>query len=167
MGATEPALRVLVVDDNEDVALGTSLLLDMLGCDCEVATSGEIALEKALACNHDLILIDLAMPRIDGYELAYRFRLMPALVDLPMIAVSGYVDAAHRERAWEAGFDGFVSKPFTAGELESVCHRARAIIARTKTAIEQSKAAARAAREKSRRSRIELEVFWLNRRVNE
>ena len=167
MAATETAMRVLVVDDNEDVALGTSLLLRMLGCDAELATSGEIALEKALAFVPDLMLIDLAMPHLDGHELVNQFRLIPAFGDKPMIAVSGYVDAVHRQRAFEAGFDGFVSKPFTAPELENVCNHVRAVIAQTKTAIEQSKAAADTTRRTSRRCQAELDEFWLNRRVSD
>ena len=167
MAATETALRVLVVDDNEDVALGTSLLLGMLGCESEVATSGEVALEKARTFAPDLMLIDLAMPHFDGFDLANRFRLIPAFGDKSMVAVSGYVDAVNRQRAWEAGFDGFVSKPFTACELESVCNRARAVVARTKATIEQSKAAADATKRTSQRCQAALDDFWLNRRVND
>ncbi len=167
MTAAEPALRVLVVDDHEDVALGASLLLEMLGCESELATNAEAALEKACAFDPDLMLIDLAMPHFDGYELASRFRDAPSFADKPMIAISGFVDSDHRERALEAGFDGFVSKPFTAFELQSVCDRVRLVMARTRTAIEQSKAAAEAAKKTTRRCRFGLDEFWLNRRVSD
>ena len=162
-----PALRVLVVEDNEDVALGTSRLLKALGCESDVATSGDAALEKAPAFHPDLMLIDLAMPYLDGYELVNRFRVIPAFGDTPMVAVSGYVDANHREQARAAGFDGFVSKPFSSCDLENVCARARAAIDKSKAAIEQSRAAAAEGEKTNRLCRTDLDEFWLNRRVSD
>lgn len=155
-------MRVLVIDDNEDVALGASLLLEMLGCESALVTSGDAALEKAPTFHPDSMLIDLAMPHLDGYELADRFRVDPAFAGTPMVAVSGYVDANHREKAQAVGFDGFVSKPFTVRELENVCNRVRAVIARTRTAIEASRVAAAESQKKestlpNRRERVLVE----------
>lgn len=161
------ALRVLVIEDNEDVAFGTSRLLKVLGCDSEVATSGTAALQMAPGFHPDLMLIDLAMPCLDGYELAGRFRVDPAFDGTPMIAISGYVDADHREQARAAGFDGFVSKPFSTCDLENVCARARAAIDDSNAAIEQSRAAAAESKRMSQRCRIDLDEFWLNRQVDD
>jgi CheY-like chemotaxis protein len=165
--APQTAMRVLVVEDNGDVAESTSRLLRMLGYESEVAANGQIALEKAVAFEPDLLLVDLAMPHLDGYELANRFRLTPAFGGTHMIAVSGYVDAAHRLKAAEVGFDGFVSKPFTKDDLEDVCKRVKSRIAETNKAIEDSRTAVEATSGLNERSRHSLGEFWLNRKASE
>jgi CheY-like chemotaxis protein len=139
----------------------------MLGYKSEVAANGQIALEKALAFEPDLLLVDLAMPYFDGYELANRFRLIPAFGSTQMIAVSGYADAAHRQRAAEVGFDGFVSKPFTKDDLEDVCKRVKSRIAETSKAIEDARAAVEATSGVNEKCRHGLGEFWLNRKASE
>lgn len=152
-------MKVLVVEDDDDTAESTSLLLRTFGCETELACSGTAALEKAPAFKPDLMLIDLAMPHFDGLELANRFRLIPAFNKTPMIAVSGYVDAKSRRRAFDGGFDGFVSKPFTKDDLAAACDRVQVLIAQAKALINMSKAAVAASRELTRRSRSD---FWIN-----
>lgn len=160
-------MRVLVVEDNGDVAESTSRLLRMLGYESEIAANGQIALEKAAAFAPDLLLVDLAMPHLDGYELANRFRLIPAFGGTQMIAVSGYVDAAHRQKAAEVGFDGFVSKPFTKDDLEEVCNRVKSRIAETSKAIKDAHAAVETSSGVNEKSRHGLGEFWLNRKASE
>lgn len=164
MAAAQQALKVLVVEDDEDTAESTSLLLRTFGFETESACSGNAALEKAPVFKPDLMLIDLAMPHFDGLELANRFRLIPAFNNSPMIAVSGYVDAKSRRRAFDAGFDGFISKPFTKDDLAAACDRVQVIIAESKALTDKSKAAVAASRELSRRSRSD---FWINRHGKE
>jgi len=161
--ANPSVLRVFIIEDNEDVAVSTSLLLKFLGHGSETVSRGEAALEKALAYRPDLLLIDLALPEVDGYELANQFRSNCAFDDTPMFAFSGYADAVHRQRAMDAGFDGFMSKPFTIADLESVCRRAQTVIAETNVRVQRALAAAHATREISRRCRAALDEFWLNR----
>jgi CheY-like chemotaxis protein len=157
MASALHVLRVLVVEDDDDNAETTSLLLRMLGHETEVAYSGETALEKAPSFVPDLMLIDLAMPRFDGFELENCFRLIPAFNKTPMIAVSGYVDALHRQQAFEAGFDGFLGKPFTKDDLAEVCDRVvRASPPGTTASVGQPRTARR---ELSPRSRFD---FWIN-----
>lgn len=151
-------LRVLIVEDDDDSAQSTSLLLRMMGHDTEVACSGETALEKAPLFVPELMLIDLAMPHFDGYELENCFRLIPTFNKTPMIAVSGYVDALHRQQAFEAGFDGFLGKPFTKDDLAEVCDR----VVRA-SPLERMASGGRprtARRELIPRSRFD---FWINR----
>lgn len=164
MAAAQQALKILVVEDDDDTAESTSLLLRMFGYQTELACSGAAALEKAPAFKPDLMLIDLAMPQLDGLKLANRFRLIAALKETPMIAVSGYVDAKSRQRAFDAGFDGFISKPFTKDDLAAVCDRVQVLIAESKALIGKSMAAVAASRELSRRSRSD---FWFNRHGKE
>jgi CheY-like chemotaxis protein len=76
-----------------------------------------IALEIAAVLQPDLMLIDLAMPNLDGCELAERLRQRGEFVETPLVAVSGYVDSKHRQQAAQAGFDDFLGKPYTADDL--------------------------------------------------
>lgn len=92
---------------------------------------------------------------------------LASVLGTPMVAVSGYVDANHRKKAQAVGFDGFVSKPFTVRELENVCNRVRAVIARTRTAIGASRVAAAESQKRNRRCQIDANEFWLNRRLSD
>src|SRR3569623_1627268 len=139
MSAVSSPLRILVVEDDADTAESTSLLLRMLGHSSRAALSGESALEEAAAFAPALMLIDLAMPVLDGCELANRFRRMSSFGNTPLIAVSGYADAPHRQQVLEAGFDGFLSKPFTKNDLEDLISRVQTVLTRTTAAIEESR----------------------------
>jgi CheY-like chemotaxis protein len=159
MAVPQPALRVLVIEDDDDTAQSTSLLLRTLGHESEAVPSAVAALERAPVFHPDVMLVDLAMPGCDGFELANRFKHNPAFDKTPMIAVTGFVDPKHRDMAFDAGFDGFVSKPFTIGDLEDVCNRVGATIGR---AMEPKKAATTSRKLSRRRS-----DFWLNRHRRE
>jgi PAS domain S-box-containing protein len=103
--------RVLVVDD---VAVNRSVLVDLLtGCDFDVreAGDGEQALAAAADAAPDLILMDIAMPVMDGLEATRRLRQMPALSHVPIIAVSAGASASDRESSLAAGADEFITKP--------------------------------------------------------
>ncbi|HKB00845.1 MAG TPA: response regulator [Gemmataceae bacterium] len=105
-GRLGPAgLRLLVVDDNRDAADSLAMLLGLWGHEPRVAYDGQAALRAARAEPPDAVLLDLGMPGLDGYDLAGALR--PAA----LIAVTGYADPAHRERAAAAGFDHFFVKP--------------------------------------------------------
>jgi CheY-like chemotaxis protein len=111
-GPTEEArLRVLVVEDNRDAADSLALLLRIWGHEAHVAYDGAAALEVARDQRPDVILVDLAMPRLDGCALARRLRLEPRVNPPLLVAVTGYGDAAHRRAAAEAGFEHYLVKP--------------------------------------------------------
>ena len=111
------SLRVFVVEDDVDSADSLALLLRWIGHEAHVASDGVIALEVAAVLQPDLMLIDLAMPKLDGCELAVKLRQRSEFVETPLVAVSGYVDGKHRQEAAKAGFDDFLGKPYTADDL--------------------------------------------------
>ncbi len=104
-------MRILVVDDN---AANLDLMLYLLrsfGHDPEGKADAIAALESAGTGNFELVLSDVLMPRMDGYEFARRFKANAALALTPLVAVTALAMPADRKRAQEAGFDGYVIKP--------------------------------------------------------
>jgi PAS domain S-box-containing protein len=122
--AAEPAKasaarRVLVVDDNVDAATMLELLLRSLGHETRVVYDGASALKVAAEFHPDIVLLDIGMPGLDGYEVARRLRTMK---DRPrrIIAVTGWGQPADRQRSHEAGFDRHLVKPVEASELARI-----------------------------------------------
>jgi signal transduction histidine kinase/ActR/RegA family two-component response regulator len=103
-------LRVLVVDDCLQTAQSVSLLLTHWGCDVRLAYEGHGALKAVQASRPDLVLLDLGMPGMDGYEVARLLR-QEAGDRLPLVALTGYDQDEARDRAREAGFDYHMVKP--------------------------------------------------------
>lgn len=120
------AVRVLVVEDNADVSGCLALLLKHFGCDVRVHDDGEAALAEAAAYMPDLLLIDLAMPRMDGLTFAKRIRQRAEFSQTLMVAVSGYGDARHRGLSIEAGFNDCLLKPVAAEQYLALVERVRA-----------------------------------------
>jgi CheY-like chemotaxis protein len=114
-----PVLRLLVVDDNEDSAETLATLLRLFGYVAEVATDGPTALRMATREQPDVILIDLAMPGMDGFELAEKLRALLAPANMVLAAVSGYIREVDRRRSAEAGFEQHFAKPVDLGELRT------------------------------------------------
>ena len=117
------SLRIFVVEDDVDSANSLALLLRWMGHESHVAVDGAVALEIASVLQPDLMLIDLAMPNLDGCELAMRLRERGEFAKTPLVAVSGYVDSKHRQQAADAGFDDFLGKPYTADDLQQLFAR--------------------------------------------
>jgi PAS domain S-box-containing protein len=118
--AGEPAahpLRVLVVDDDVDTADSAALLLRQSGHHVREAYSGNAALESALAFRPDVVLLDIGLPEMDGYEVALRIRQNPIHNNVQLIAVSGYGQEADKQRSKEAGFDEHAVKPLDPQKL--------------------------------------------------
>jgi CheY-like chemotaxis protein len=107
----EQLLRVLVVDDNVDAADSLARLIKMWGHEVDVAYSGPAAVALTAAYQPDVMLLDIAMPTMDGYEVARRLRRQARFEHTLLIAVTGYVDEDHRLLGEEAGFDHHLSKP--------------------------------------------------------
>ena len=105
------ARRVLVVDDQRDVADSLALLLQALGCAVEVARDGLEAVEAAGRFRPDLVLLDIGMPRLDGYAACRRIREHPWGKDMTVIALTGWGQEDDRLKTQEAGFDGHLIKP--------------------------------------------------------
>jgi CheY-like chemotaxis protein len=103
--------RILVVEDNETSLDLITYLLEAFGHTPLVARDGVEGLEIARREQPDLILIDVHMPKMDGYELVRQLKHEPALQATPLIAVTALAMVGDRERALIAGFDGYIAKP--------------------------------------------------------
>jgi signal transduction histidine kinase len=103
--------RVLVVDDNRDAAETLAEALAHEGHEVAVAYDGASALELAARCGPEIVLLDIGLPVLDGYEVARRLRKAQARAPLKLIAVTGYGQENDRAKAAEAGFDAHVVKP--------------------------------------------------------
>jgi len=111
------ALRVLVVDDDKDSADSLARLLRLGGHDPQVAYSGPIALLMIEKQKPDVVLLDIALPQMDGYKVAQTLREQPATKDLPIIAVTGYGQESDRERSRAAGMNLHLLKPISVQDV--------------------------------------------------
>ena len=113
-------MRILVVDDNRDAANTMSQLLRLEGHEVHTAYDGLEAVELAPRLKPDVIFMDIAMPRLSGYDAARRLRRDPLTRDLALIAVTGYGQEHDRRKAWAAGFDEHLIKPATRDAIARV-----------------------------------------------
>jgi signal transduction histidine kinase/CheY-like chemotaxis protein len=113
-----PKRRLLVVDDNEDVARSLAMMLRLQGHEVRVAGDGPSALEIARADRPELVLLDLGMPGMDGFEVARRLREEPGLEGVTLVALTGWGQEADRRRTREAGFDAHLVKPVEPEQLQ-------------------------------------------------
>lgn len=111
--------RILVVEDNLDNMTLISDVLQSLDYDVVKATDGEQGVEFAAAERPDLILMDLSLPRMDGWTATRHIKADPELRHIPIIALTAHAMVGDRERALEAGCDDYVSKPIDLRELAS------------------------------------------------
>ncbi|HEX4023450.1 MAG TPA: ATP-binding protein [Steroidobacteraceae bacterium] len=112
--------RVLVVDDNRDAVLTLRMLLELEGGQIECAYDGTDALDKGRAFRPELILLDIGMPGIDGYDTCNAIRREPWGRDATIIALTGWGQQADRERASQAGFDAHLVKPVDPATLATL-----------------------------------------------
>jgi signal transduction histidine kinase len=113
-------LRVLVVDDNPDTVMTFSMLLRTLGHDVRTASDGESVVGEALDYQPDVVLLDIGLPGLNGYGVAKRIRLEPALQDVVLIALTGYGQDSDRQAAMQAGFNHHMVKPADFEKLEQI-----------------------------------------------
>jgi PAS domain S-box-containing protein len=119
----DDALRVMVVDDNRDSADSATSIVRLLGYRVETAYDGTAALELALELRPQAVLLDLAMPQIDGYETLRLLRLQPGMATAFVIAMTGFGSEDDRRRTTAAGFDAHLVKPVSIDEVERVIAR--------------------------------------------
>jgi two-component system cell cycle response regulator DivK len=109
--------RILVIEDHEENRRLLRDLLTSVGYELIEAVTGEEGLTSAEAQLPDLILMDIQLPGIDGYEVTRRIKAKPALSHIPVIAVTSYALSGDDVKALEAGCDAYVTKPFDPAEL--------------------------------------------------
>jgi len=105
--------RILVADDNYDSATSLSILLNDAGYDVRTAGDGAQALETAAQFRPDVALLDIGMPKLNGYEVARRLRNQPWGRHVLLIAVTGWGGVEHRQQTAQAGFDHHLTKRST------------------------------------------------------
>ncbi len=110
-------IRLLLVEDQEPNRLVATELLESEGVIVEPAVSGEAAIDAVQTARYDIVLMDIQMPGMDGYEATRRIRKLPDLGDLPIVALSASIDPSIRREATDAGMNAFLSKPFDPAEL--------------------------------------------------
>jgi len=103
--------RVLVVDDNRDSADSLCELLQLRGNDAHTAHDGIEAVDAVIALQPDVVVLDIGLPRLNGYEVAQRIRQMEGWADIMLIAVTGWGQEEDRRRSKESGFDHHLTKP--------------------------------------------------------
>ena len=109
--------KILIVDDNADSRELVVKVLRNRGYRTIEAVDGEEALEKAVAERPDLILMDRSLPKIDGYEVTRRLKNQDEFKDIPIVALTAHAMRGDREKALEAGCEGYISKPINVREL--------------------------------------------------
>jgi CheY-like chemotaxis protein len=115
-----PSGKVLVVDDNRDAADSLGILLRCLGIEVHVAHDAPSALEAMRIFSPAIVLLDLGMPGMDGYELARRIRQQRKFKDVLLIALTGWGQPEDRRRTMEAGIDHHLVKPVEIDALQSL-----------------------------------------------
>lgn len=103
--------RILLVEDNENNRYLAQFLLEREGFSVELALNGRQALEAARKAKPDLIVMDIQMPEMDGYETAARFKRDSLLAEIPLVGVSSFAMVGDRAKALKVGFAGYIEKP--------------------------------------------------------
>ena len=109
--------KILIMEDDDDTQGMVRFLLEYKGYTVLVAKDGKHGLEIAHNEKPDLILLDLAMPEMDGWSVAHRLKDDPATKKIPVIAVTAYTMSSDRRMALNAGCDGFIGKPMNVPEF--------------------------------------------------
>jgi len=112
--------RMLVVDDNRDAAATLSLVVSSMGFDVQIAYDGPTALKTFEAQQPSVVLLDIGLGDMDGFEVARHIRNLPAGRDVVLIAVTGWGNERHRQQTHEAGFDHHLVKPVSIAALQAM-----------------------------------------------
>jgi len=112
--------RILVVDDNHDSALSLAMILSIMGHETRTAHDGEMAVVTAESFLPDVVLLDIGLPKLNGYEVAQRIRQQPWGVSMFLVAVTGWGQEEDRQRSSEVGLNLHMVKPVEASALEKL-----------------------------------------------
>jgi len=112
--------RILIADDNRDFALSLAMMLKLTGNVTRTAHDGLEAIEAAAAFRPDVILLDIGMPKLNGYDAARRIRSESWGKDVVMVAITGWGQDENRRQSQEAGFDHHLVKPVEPATLEKL-----------------------------------------------
>lgn len=106
--------KILIVDDEADVLEVVEMLLISENYDVYKARDGKEALDIIKSVTPDLVILDIMMPEIDGVEVCKRMRKIDKMVDIPIVMFSAKLSAVDKKESFDAGADGFITKPFNA-----------------------------------------------------
>lgn len=124
-GTAEKRMTVLVVDDQKDAADTVAALLSLMGYEARAAYSGSQALQLFTEIQPPVVLMDLGMPEMSGFEAAARIRLMPQGTATTIVALTAWGDDMNRRLSYEASIDYHVVKPAAPETLQEVLSRIR------------------------------------------
>ena len=119
----ESKTRALVVDDSPDVTEMLATMMRFAGYDVATALSAPEAFDAARREHFDVVVSDIGMPGMNGYQLAEALRALPEYAHTPLVAVTGFTMYDDRERARASGFDGFLTKPLRPSDLLDIVKR--------------------------------------------
>lgn len=129
--------RILIADDNEDAAASLAIILQMRGHETRTAKDGVDALESAAQFQPDVVLLDIGMPKLNGYETARRLRSKPAGERILLVALTGWGQESDRLRSSAAGFDAHLVKPVKVDQIERLLADHRPVSAARRASLEQ------------------------------
>ena len=115
--------RILLADDNNDALESLATLLELGGHEVVTASNGALALECAERHRPEVMLLDIGMPMLDGYEVARRIRVQPWGRSITLVALTGWGQDSDRRRSREAGFDSHLVKPLDMDKLTELLER--------------------------------------------
>lgn len=126
VGSSRP-LKILVVDDNEASARSLGMLFEMMGHEAHVAFRGQEALDQANAHQPHIMLLDIGLPDVNGYDLCRKLRSTPAFKDAIIVAQTGWGQDDDKRKAKEAGFSHFLVKPVGIDAINQIIELAKAL----------------------------------------
>jgi CheY-like chemotaxis protein len=112
--------RILVVDDCQYVADASARLIAICGYETKAVYDGQEAIEQSIAFSPDMVLMDIGMPGLDGWETALRIRREPAGANIFLVAVTCFSQEQDRQRTYASGFDLHVAKPISLSTLHGL-----------------------------------------------
>lgn len=119
-GLSAAAFRILVADDNVDAASCLAVLLEAMGNETRIAHDGIEAVRLAEAFQPDIILLDIGMPGLNGFDACSRIRAQPSSQGVFIVALTGWTQEETKQRSQQAGFDCYVIKPVESAMLEKI-----------------------------------------------
>lgn len=109
--------KILLVEDEKNIILGVRTCLDAVGYEVEVAENGELAMEAVQRRHPDLILLDLMLPKLNGFEVLESLKGKAETAGIPVVVLTAKAEAEDRQRAMGLGADAYMTKPFRPQEL--------------------------------------------------